>query len=85
MGAVFGDISKGADVTKGLKKVDRSQMTHKNPELRNQPGLAPKEKKAAAPAKAAAAKDAVKKPPSLELTKGTWFCVSLSVRSSAFA
>ncbi|KAF2010406.1 hypothetical protein BU24DRAFT_427532 [Aaosphaeria arxii CBS 175.79] len=34
MGAVFSDLNKGSDVTKGLKKVDASQMTHKNPSLR---------------------------------------------------
>lgn len=36
MGAVFSDLNKGSDVTKGLKKVDASQMTHKNPSLRAQ-------------------------------------------------
>lgn len=34
MNALFGELSKGSAVTSGLKKVDRSQMTHKNPELR---------------------------------------------------
>lgn len=34
MGAVFADLNKGESVTKGLKKVDASQMTHKNPSLR---------------------------------------------------
>jgi adenylyl cyclase-associated protein len=34
MNAVFDDLNKGSDVTKGLKKVDTSQMTHKNPSLR---------------------------------------------------
>ncbi|KAF2503084.1 adenylyl cyclase-associated protein [Lophium mytilinum] len=34
MGAVFSDLNKGENVTKGLKKVDQSQMTHKNPSLR---------------------------------------------------
>jgi adenylyl cyclase-associated protein len=34
MGAVFDDLNKGEAVTKGLKKVDPSQMTHKNPSLR---------------------------------------------------
>ncbi|TGJ84504.1 hypothetical protein E0Z10_g4275 [Xylaria hypoxylon] len=34
LGAVFGEINKGSDVTKGLRKVDKSQMTHKNPILR---------------------------------------------------
>ncbi|CAI6330900.1 unnamed protein product [Periconia digitata] len=34
MGAVFDDLNRGDAVTKGLKKVDASQMTHKNPSLR---------------------------------------------------
>lgn len=34
MGAVFAELSKGEGITSGLKKVDKSQMTHKNPELR---------------------------------------------------
>ena len=35
MGAVFSEISRGSDVTSHLKKVDQSQMTHKNPSLRS--------------------------------------------------
>ncbi|KAK5175170.1 suppressor of rasval19 [Saxophila tyrrhenica] len=34
MGAVFEQLNKGESVTAGLKKVDKSQMTHKNPSLR---------------------------------------------------
>lgn len=34
MKAVFSDLNKGENVTLGLKKVDKSQMTHKNPALR---------------------------------------------------
>jgi adenylyl cyclase-associated protein len=34
MGGVFASLNKGESVTKGLKKVDKSEMTHKNPELR---------------------------------------------------
>lgn len=34
IGAVFDDLNKGADVTKGLRKVNADQMTHKNPSLR---------------------------------------------------
>ncbi|KAF2713235.1 adenylyl cyclase-associated protein [Pleomassaria siparia CBS 279.74] len=34
MGAVFDELNRGENVTKGLKKVDPSQMTHKNPSLR---------------------------------------------------
>jgi len=33
-GGLFAALNKGADITSGLKKVDKSQMTHKNPELR---------------------------------------------------
>lgn len=42
MGAVFDQLNKGEEVTKGLKKVDKSQMTHKNPNLRAQ-GRTPSE------------------------------------------
>lgn len=38
MDAVFAQLNRGEDVTKGLKKVDKSQMTHKNPSLRAQQG-----------------------------------------------
>ena len=34
MGAVFEQLNRGESVTAGLKKVDKSQMTHKNPSLR---------------------------------------------------
>ena len=34
MGAVFDQLNRGEAVTSGLKKVDKSQMTHKNPSLR---------------------------------------------------
>lgn len=33
--AVFADINKGEGITSGLRKVDKSEMTHKNPALRN--------------------------------------------------
>ncbi|AEO66726.1 56b95375-951e-41ee-9261-5e51d33c8f54 [Thermothielavioides terrestris] len=33
-GAVFSELNKGEAVTKGLRKVDKSEMTHKNPSLR---------------------------------------------------
>lgn len=34
LGAVFSELNKGSDITKGLKKVNSDQMTHKNPSLR---------------------------------------------------
>lgn len=42
MTAVFADLNQGSSVTSGLKKVDKSQMTHKNPELRKLAGLVTK-------------------------------------------
>ena len=33
-GGLFSELARGEAVTGGLKKVDKSQMTHKNPELR---------------------------------------------------
>jgi len=72
MGAVFDQISKGLDVTKGLKKVDASMKT-KN--MAGVPVLAPKEKgESKAPKATPGAGAGVKKPPKLELSKGTWFC-----------
>ena len=41
MGAVFEQLSKGSDVTAGLRKVDPSQQTHKNPSLRTQAAVPP--------------------------------------------
>ncbi|KAI9799571.1 MAG: hypothetical protein M1825_004497 [Sarcosagium campestre] len=35
MDAVFSQLNQGEAVTSGLRKVDRSQMTHKNPSLRS--------------------------------------------------
>ncbi|KAI0811162.1 cyclase-associated protein [Irpex lacteus] len=32
--AVFAELNRGSEVTKGLRKVDKSEMTHKNPSLR---------------------------------------------------
>jgi adenylyl cyclase-associated protein len=32
--AIFAELNKGESVTSGLRKVDKSQMTHKNPSLR---------------------------------------------------
>lgn len=34
MGAIFDQLNRGSAVTSGLRKVDKSEMTHKNPTLR---------------------------------------------------
>lgn len=34
IGAVFAELNRGSEITKNLRKVEKSEMTHKNPELR---------------------------------------------------
>jgi len=71
-GALFAALNKGGAITSGLKKVDKSQMTHKNPELRAAsvvPASA-SEGKSKAPAKA---QQGVKKgTPKFELQDKKW-------------
>ncbi|KAG5360200.1 Adenylyl cyclase-associated protein [Yarrowia sp. B02] len=83
MGAVFADLSKGEAVTAGLRKVDKSEMTHKNPELRKQQDPVGASGKAARPlppkkpgslSKASPAAPAAKqRPPKTELLDTKWF------------
>ena len=69
---LFAALNKGGGVTAGLKKVDRSQMTHKNPELRASSVVAAAPvKKAAAPAKKTFGA-AVKKDPVFALNGKKW-------------
>jgi adenylyl cyclase-associated protein len=70
MGAVFDALNKGEAVTSGLKKVT-ADMKAKN--MKDKPVLQPKETKKAGGAKKFQATEE-KKPPKLELSKGTWFC-----------
>ncbi|CAE7231572.1 unnamed protein product [Rhizoctonia solani] len=72
--AVFAQINQGADITKGLRKVNKEEMTHKNPALRasgtvptaSGPGV----RRPSKPAKPAALQ--TKKPPKLELSGTKW-------------
>ena len=52
MGAVFSQLNQGEGITSGLRRVDKSEMTHKNPSLRE----------AAAPAAPASGKPAPPRP-----------------------
>jgi adenylyl cyclase-associated protein len=76
-GAVFSELNKGEDVTKGLRKVDRSQMTHKNPSLRASStvpdGDSSVRAKSPAPGKKPKPESMrVKKPPKMELEGNKW-------------
>lgn len=72
---LFAELSKGGAVTSGLKKVDRSQMTHKNPALRGSSVVTAADavKKPAAPKKVFGA-PAKKKDPVFELQGKKWVC-----------
>lgn len=74
MNAVFGELNKGEAVTSGLRKVDKSQMTHKNPELRAKKTSPPPPKKPSslAGSKATSSSPVKKKPPRKELQDTKW-------------
>ncbi|CAE6404544.1 unnamed protein product [Rhizoctonia solani] len=72
--AVFAQINQGADVTKGLRKVNKEEMTHKNPALRASGTVptasSPAPRRPSKPAKPAALQ--TKKPPKMELSGNKW-------------
>jgi adenylyl cyclase-associated protein len=71
--AVFGELNKGESVTAGLKKVEKSQMTHKNPELRAKKATPPPPKKPSNLAGSKATGSSVKKKPARkELQDTKW-------------
>lgn len=88
LGAVFSDLNKGADVTKGLRKVNPDEMTHKNPSIRAG-GIVPQRSdsassfsslrgKSPAPGKKPKPQSMrTKKPPVKELDGNKWIIVSI--------
>ncbi|KAI2635394.1 adenylate cyclase associated N terminal-domain-containing protein [Xylaria nigripes] len=76
LNAVFGEINKGSDVTKGLRRVDKSEMTHKNPSLRASSTVAdydPSVRGKSAPGtKPKPESMRIKKPPKKELDGNKW-------------
>lgn len=78
MGAVFSELNKGEGVTKGLRKVDRSEMTHKNPALRAGSVVSDSSARGKSPAPGKKPKPEsmrVKKPPKKELDGNKWTIV----------
>ncbi|KAK7014992.1 C-CAP/cofactor C-like domain-containing protein [Favolaschia claudopus] len=74
--AVFAELNRGEEVTKGLRKVDKSEMTHKNPALRaggsvpSSSGSAAPPKKPVKPSKPSSLSG--KKPPKFALEGKNW-------------
>lgn len=80
LGAVFSELNKGDAVTKGLRKVDKSEMTHKNPSLRAASTVPDREGSARGKSPAPGKKPKpesmrVKKPPKKELDGNKWTIV----------
>ncbi|KAH6953259.1 hypothetical protein HG530_000066 [Fusarium avenaceum] len=74
LGAVFSELNKGDAVTKGLRKVDKSEMTHKNPSLRSGSVVSSGQRgKSPAPGKKPKPESMrTKKPPKKELDGNKW-------------
>ncbi|OAA69070.1 adenylyl cyclase-associated protein [Cordyceps fumosorosea ARSEF 2679] len=75
LGAVFSELNKGDAVTKGLRKVDKSQMTHKNPALRANTTVPSGSDRPRSPAPGKKPKPEsmrMKKPPKKELEGNKW-------------
>ncbi|RCI10915.1 hypothetical protein L249_5421 [Ophiocordyceps polyrhachis-furcata BCC 54312] len=74
--AVFSELNQGAAITKSLRKVDKSEMTHKNPSLRAGSLIGDKESiraKSPAPGKKPKPQSMrAKKPPKKELDGNKW-------------
>ncbi|KIR24588.1 adenylyl cyclase-associated protein, partial [Cryptococcus deuterogattii LA55] len=69
--ALLADLNRGGAVTSGLRKVDSSQMTHKNPALRSAgTTVVPDNAKKAPPLKPKPGAKPVKKPAKIELEDG---------------
>lgn len=81
LGAVFSELNKGEAVTSGLRKVDMSEMTHKNPSLRASASVSDKGStgrgKSPAPGKKPKPESMrMKKPPKKELDGNKWLIAS---------
>ena len=84
-GAVFNELNKGESVTAGLRKVDKSEMTHKNPSLRTSStvsgaGASARGKSPAPGKKPKPESMRMKKPSKKELEGNKWTIVSHPLR-----
>ena len=89
LGAVFSEINKGESVTKGLRKVDKTQMTHKNPSLRASAPTVASDSDSSSRAKGPPGKKPkpetlrVKKPPRKILEGNKWTIVGIPTSDPA--
>ena len=79
--AVFAEINKGSAITSGLRKVDKSEMTHKNPSLRQNAPIS--EKRPVPPKKPSSLSSIKKKPARKELVDGTKWLIENYTKQDA--
>ncbi|KAJ5901997.1 hypothetical protein N7495_002525 [Penicillium taxi] len=73
MGAVFDQLNQGEQITSGLRKVDKSEMTHKNPGLRAGSTVGSPRARSPAPSKKPKPESMrTRKPPRKELEGSKW-------------
>jgi adenylyl cyclase-associated protein len=72
MNALFSQINQGEGVTSGLRKVDKSEMTHKNPDLRASNVVPAKSSARPQFGSSAAKAPAAVKPPKTQLEGSKW-------------
>lgn len=80
MDAVFAQLNQGDGITSGLKKVDDTEKTHKNPQLRDagKPAVVSSGSVSGRPpVKPPKPGSAQKKPPKTELDGNKWLIVHL--------
>lgn len=84
--AVFADLNKGEAITSGLRKVDKSEMTHKNPELRQNKKPVPPKKPTNLSSNSNSSSNSsvpIKKPARKELIDGTKWIIENYSKSDA--
>lgn len=80
--AVFAELNRGTDVTKGLRKVEKSEMTHKNPALRASSTVPSSPSSAKKPTKPAKPQSlSTKKPAKFVLEENKWIIVHIVLLS----
>ncbi|KAJ1921997.1 suppressor of rasval19 [Mycoemilia scoparia] len=70
--SLLSDLNRGSDITASLRKVDKSQMTHKNPNLRGSSVVSSGANKSTASATGSTPKATISKPPKLALEGKKW-------------
>ncbi|KAJ2035128.1 F-actin-capping protein subunit alpha [Coemansia sp. RSA 922] len=71
-GALFADLNKGGDITSGLRKVEKTQMTHKNPALRAAAGPVKEAPHSASTTATPQQTQSKQRPPRMELQGSKW-------------